>query len=75
ARAGEIGRSRMVLGVHYPLDVMGGRIMGTDIAAARLADPRFARLVEQAGAQLRTQLGRSVGVPLDDFIARDTPYL
>ncbi|WAC56983.1 phosphatase PAP2 family protein [Gordonia sp. SL306] len=75
ARAGEIGRSRMVLGVHYPLDVMSGRIMGTDIAAARLADPRFARLVDQAGAQLRAQLGRSIGMPLNDFIARDNPYL
>nr|WP_202422772.1 phosphatase PAP2 family protein [Gordonia sp. SID5947] len=75
ARAGEIGRSRIVLGVHYPLDVMGGRIMGTDIAAARLADPRFAQLVDQAGTQLRTQLERSIGMPLKDFIARDTPYL
>ncbi|WP_232017017.1 acid phosphatase [Gordonia insulae] len=75
ARAGEIGRSRIVLGVHYPLDVMGGRIMGTDIAAARLADPRFAQLIDQAGAQLRDQLRRSVGMSLTDFIARDTPYL
>lgn len=75
ARAGEIGRSRIVLGVHYPLDVMGGRLMGMDIASARLSDPGFAALIDQAGVQLRDQLQRAVGVPLDQFIARDTPYL
>ncbi|MCH5643443.1 phosphatase PAP2 family protein [Gordonia sp. ABSL49_1] len=75
ARAGEIGRSRMVLGVHYPLDVMGGRIMATDIVAARLTDPGFASLIRQAGTQLRGALERAVGMPLSRFIATDRPYL
>ena len=75
ARAGEIGRSRMVLGVHYPLDVMGGRIMGTVVAAQRLSDPAFAKLIDEAGVQLRTQLSQALGKPLAAAIAEDTPYL
>ncbi|MXP19836.1 phosphatase PAP2 family protein [Gordonia sp. HNM0687] len=75
ARAGEIGLGRIVLGVHYPLDVMGGRILATDLLTARLRDPGFAALIDQAGQQLRAQLERAVGMPLARFIAADTPYL
>lgn len=74
ARASEVGHSRIVLGVHYPLDVMGGRIMGQVAAAQRLNDPAFARLVDEAEAELRAELERSVGVPLGDYIATDAPY-
>ncbi|MED5802676.1 phosphatase PAP2 family protein [Gordonia sp. Z-3] len=75
ARAGEIGLGRIVLGVHYPLDVMGGRIMATDLVSARLSDPGFRSLVEQAGRQLRAELERAVGGSLTRFIAADTPYM
>lgn len=75
ARAGEIGLGRIVLGVHYPLDVMGGRLMAMDLTAARLSDPGFDRLIDEAGAQLREQLEKATGAPLAEFIATDTPYL
>lgn len=75
ARAGDIGRSRVVLGVHYPMDVMGGRILGQDLAAARLADPAFARLLTQAGTQLRQQLSLALGKPVAKAIADDDTYL
>lgn len=75
ARAGEIGLGRVVLGVHYPLDVLGGRLMAMDLAAARLTDPGFDRLIDDAGVQLREQLEKAVGKPLTEFIAADTPYL
>ncbi|PXW31804.1 UNVERIFIED_CONTAM: PAP2 superfamily protein [Williamsia faeni] len=75
ARAGEIGLGRVVLGVHYPLDVMGGRLMAMNLAAARLTDPAFDRLIDDAGVQLREQLEKAVGVPLTQFISADTPYL
>jgi len=73
-RASEIGNGRIVLGVHYPLDVMGGRIMGQAAAADRLGDPAFARLVDEAGAELRAVLETAAGRPLRDYIASDTPY-
>ena len=75
ARAGEIGRSRVVLGVHYPLDVMGGRIMATALTSARLADPGFAALIDAAGRELRTQLQGALGKPLPAAIAADDAYL
>ncbi|NMD97093.1 phosphatase PAP2 family protein [Rhodococcus sp. BL-253-APC-6A1W] len=74
ARASEVGNSRIVLGVHYPLDVMGARIMGQAAAADRLNDPAFVRLVDEAKAELRSELERSVGAPLADYIESDLRY-
>lgn len=71
ARAGDIGRGRIVLGVHYPLDVMGGRIMGQNITAERLNDPAFSALIREAGTQLRTQLAKALGEPVARAIAAD----
>jgi hypothetical protein len=73
-RASEIGNGRIVLGVHYPLDVMGGRVMGQAAAADRLGDPAFARLLDEAGTELRAVLEAAAGMPLGDYIASDTPY-
>lgn len=39
ARTSEAGNNRIVLGVHYPLDIMGGRIAGQYGVASALADP------------------------------------
>ena len=40
-RASEAGNNRIVLGVHYPLDVMGGRINGEAANTARWSDESF----------------------------------
>lgn len=40
-RASEAGNNRIVLGVHYPLDVMGGRINGEAANTARWSDEAF----------------------------------
>lgn len=74
-RAGEIGLGRMVLGVHYPLDVMGGRILGLTVASERLSDPGFAKLIDEAGVQLRAQLTSKLGAPVEQAIASDTGTL
>ena len=47
-RAGEISADRVVAGMHSCLDVMGGRMLGTAIAAAVLSDPKNAALKEKA---------------------------
>jgi membrane-associated phospholipid phosphatase len=41
ARASEAGNNRVVLGVHYPMDVMGGRIAATAGSSALWSDARF----------------------------------
>lgn len=75
ARAGEVGHSRMVLGVHYPLDVIGGRMTGLAAAADRWHDPLFRRLIIAAGEEVRAELEYRCGGPLADCIAADTAYL
>lgn len=40
-RSSEAGNNRIVLGVHYPLDVMGGRIIAHSAVAASLSDPDY----------------------------------
>ena len=40
-RASEAGNNRIVLGVHYPLDIMGGRIDGEASNATRWSDAQF----------------------------------
>ncbi|WP_159888351.1 S-layer homology domain-containing protein [Paenibacillus puerhi] len=60
-RASEMGHSRVVSGMHSPLDVMGGRVMATALSAAILADPDHAVVkkaaYEEAHAKLLTQTG------------------
>jgi len=50
ARAVDLGTNRIVAGMHSPLDVIGGRIMGTAVTAAALnANPELAAAaVEEA---------------------------
>ncbi|AEI44834.1 S-layer homology domain-containing protein [Paenibacillus mucilaginosus] len=60
-RASEMGSSRIVSGMHSPMDVMGGRIMATALSAAILADPDNAAVkqaaYDEAHAKLLTQTG------------------
>ncbi|MGW2423821.1 phosphatase PAP2 family protein [Streptomyces sp. NPDC001709] len=50
-RAFELSHTRIVAGMHHPVDVIGGRIMATALAAATLADPANAGLKAAARAQ------------------------
>lgn len=56
ARTSEYGNNRIVLGFHYPLDVMGGRISGQATVAHRWADPDFAGLLVQAHTEIENVL-------------------
>lgn len=55
-RASEVGNSRILAGMHSPLDVMGGRTLATALAAATLNDSDNASLKAQAYSQAHTYL-------------------
>lgn len=65
----EFGRSRNNLGVHYPLDIIGGRMMAYYSMTQMLANNAdyvvgdFAAAVQQASQALRAQLGSAIAVP------------
>ncbi len=56
ARTSEYGNNRIVLGFHYPLDVMGGRMVSQATVAHRWADPEFAPLLESAHTEIESVL-------------------
>ncbi|GAA2248338.1 hypothetical protein GCM10010401_22740 [Rarobacter faecitabidus] len=57
SRASEYGNNRLVLGFHYPMDVMAGRINGQAVAANRWSDAQFSNLLKQSTTELRAVLG------------------
>ncbi|MGF6824126.1 hypothetical protein M2317_003051 [Microbacterium sp. ZKA21] len=75
ARTSESGNYRVVMAMHYPLDIIGGRMMGQAAIAKRWADPEFRELLEAASAELHAVLEADCGAALKTCIARDTPYL
>nr|WP_244941193.1 phosphatase PAP2 family protein [Gordonia paraffinivorans] len=75
ARAAEGGYHRIVLGVHYPLDVIGGAMVGQAAAADRRHDPEFRRLLDQSATEIRRELEWRCGAALSVCISADTPYL
>ncbi|WP_431816798.1 phosphatase PAP2 family protein [Gordonia jacobaea] len=74
ARGSEAGYHRVVLGVHYPLDVIAGRMVADAAVADRYADPRFRPLIVAAGQELRAELEWRCRAVLSTCITRDTPY-
>lgn len=75
ARTSEAGNDRIVLGVHYPLDIMGGRIDGEAALAARWSDTRYrTEVLEPARAELTAYLEATCGDTLANCIAAERPY-
>lgn len=71
------GYSRIVLGVHYPLDVMGSRMVAERNVAHYLNDPQYRKLFDEAKQQLRSALEKECGTSLADCArvpAQDDPY-
>ena len=64
ARGEGYGYSRVVLGVHYPLDVIGSRMAVLRNIAHDLNDPGYRPLFAQARDELRAALGKRCGEPL-----------
>lgn len=75
ARTAEAGDNRIVMGAHYALDVVGGRMMGQKIVQLRWADDEFAALMEDASEELRGVLEEECGAALETCIEQDEPYM
>jgi autotransporter-associated beta strand protein len=57
----DLSHTRIVAGMHSPVDVLGGRVLATALAAAILNDPANAELKAQARAQALGYLTTWVG--------------
>lgn len=55
-RASEVGYDRVLVGRHSPLAVMGGRVLGTAVAAAALNDSSNSALIKKAYSNAQTVL-------------------
>ncbi|MCH7232806.1 phosphatase PAP2 family protein [Glycomyces sp. L485] len=64
-RAGEVAHSRIVSGMHSPVDTIGGRILATALAAAALYDPTHAELKADARAQALAYFTDKTGTTVD----------
>lgn len=76
-RGARYGYSRLVLGVHYPLDVMGSRMVAESNVATFLNDPAYRALFNEARDQLRAALAKECGVSLTECAkpaGKDDPY-
>jgi membrane-associated phospholipid phosphatase len=61
-RASENGNNRIVLGVHYPLDIMGGRIDGEAALATRWSDVQYrTEVLEPAQAEFYAYVHKTTG--------------
>ena len=69
SRSLELGENRILAGMHSPLDVMGGRLQATAIAAANLIDPANATVKAAAVTQAHTALMAATGTTAATFNA------
>ncbi len=76
-RGARYGYSRIVLGVHYPLDIIGSRMVAQRNVANYLNDPRYQVLFKEAKDQLRAALEKECGTSLAECAktaGKDDPY-
>lgn len=67
-RAFELSDTRIVAGMHSPIDVVGGRILATALAAATLCDPANAELKATARRQAAGYFQAQTGVDADTLV-------
>lgn len=75
ARTSEQGNNRIVLGVHYPMDVMGGRIAGEAAISARWSDKSYrTKVLLPARAELLSYLKKGCKTTLAKCVAKQKTY-
>ncbi|MFJ2260160.1 phosphatase PAP2 family protein [Streptomyces sp. NPDC087844] len=68
-RASELAHTRIASGMHSTVDVVGGRVLATALAAAALADPANAGLKAAARAQAAAYFQERTGSTADTLCA------
>ncbi|MCC9711138.1 autotransporter-associated beta strand repeat-containing protein [Streptomyces sp. MNU76] len=68
-RAFEASHDRIISGMHSAVDVIGGRVMATALAAAALADPKNAELKAAARRQAAEYFQAETGTTADTLYA------
>ncbi|MGW0841847.1 phosphatase PAP2 family protein [Streptomyces sp. NPDC002787] len=68
-RAFEASHDRIISGMHSAVDVIGGRVMATALAAAALADPKNAELKAAARKQAAEYFQAKTGTTADTLFA------
>lgn len=68
-RAFELSHTRIMSGMHSTVDVLGGRVMATALAAAALADPKNAALKAAARKQAAEYFQAETGTNADTLFA------
>ena len=68
-RASQLGQNRIVAGMHSPMDVMGGRLLSTALAAAILSDPANTAAKSAAYTQAHSYLQAQTGTDATNFYA------
>ncbi|WP_205325559.1 phosphatase PAP2 family protein [Glycomyces sp. YM15] len=68
-RASDTSHSRIMAGMHSAVDVVGGRILGTALAAAVLHNPATAQIKAEARAQALAYFTEQTGVSADELYA------
>ncbi|NEE01949.1 phosphatase PAP2 family protein [Phytoactinopolyspora halotolerans] len=68
-RASDVGHSRIESGMHSPVDVIGGRVLATALAAAVLYDPQYAELKAAARRQAAEYFQAQTGATADTLHA------
>ena len=56
-RADDYAYSRIIGGMHYPNDLVAGKLAGTAMAVALLSNPDFQNDLKKATTELRTSFG------------------
>ena len=75
ARASEVGFNRVVMGVHYPLDTVAGRMTGTASMAWHFADKRFYPLIAEAARDTRAIVEKACGTTIMKCWKQGKPFL
>lgn len=68
-RASDVAHSRIMAGMHSVVDVVGGRILGTALAAAVLHNPATAQIKADGREQALAYFTAATGVSADELFA------